>query len=157
MSLTAESEVEFKGSCYCGAVTYVAKGKPILSAYCHCTLCQRLAASPCVATIHFPAAAFNWTHAEPREAALDVYSVANKPWKNRFRCKGCGACVASYSTTKFKYSVWAGQLERDEEGKIRNWDLIKPTAHMFYATRMLDFNDGLPKWEGYEGQSKRIG
>ncbi|GAW09682.1 hypothetical protein LENED_011860 [Lentinula edodes] len=90
-------------------------------------------------------------------AAFDVYSVANKPWKKRFRCKGCGACVASYSTTKFKYSVWAGQFERDEEGKIRNWDLIKPTAHMFYATRMLDFNDELPKWEGYEGQSKRIG
>ncbi|KAE9385033.1 hypothetical protein BT96DRAFT_960815 [Gymnopus androsaceus JB14] len=147
---TAENEIVLKGSCYC------VKGKPILSAFCHCTLCQRLAGAPCVATVHFPADVFTWTHPQPHEATLDMYSVADKPWKNRFRCKSCGACVASYSTTKLKYSIWAGQLERDEHGRTKNWDIVKPTAHMFYDTRMLDVNDGLPKWEGYEGQSKRL-
>ncbi|KAJ3722236.1 Mss4-like protein [Lentinula raphanica] len=156
MSESENNNIVYKGKCYCGAVSYAVKGKPILSAFCHCTLCQRLAASPCVATIHFPADAFSWTHDEPHESAFEMYPVADKPWKNRFRCKTCGACVTSYSTTKSKYSVWAGQLERDEEGKIKNWELIKPTAHMFYGTRMLDFNDDLPKWEGYEGQSKRL-
>lgn len=27
---------------------------------------------------------------------------------------------------------------------------------MFYNTRMLDVNDGLPKWEGYAGGSRRL-
>ncbi|KAF9067303.1 Mss4-like protein [Rhodocollybia butyracea] len=149
MSTTTADETVFKGSCFCGALTYTVKGKPILSAYCHCTLCQRLAASPCVATIHFPATAFNWTHAQPHEAAFDKYS-------NRFRCKSCGACTTSYNAIASKYSIWGAQLERDENGKIRNWDLIKPTAHMFYETRMMDYNDDLPKWDGYEGKSRRL-
>jgi len=32
----------YRGGCYCGAIAWQATGKPILSAYCHCTLCQRL-------------------------------------------------------------------------------------------------------------------
>lgn len=31
-----------KGGCFCTSVTYQVEGLPILSAYCHCTLCQRL-------------------------------------------------------------------------------------------------------------------
>jgi hypothetical protein len=41
-------------------------------------------------------------------------------------------------------------------GKIIGWDLIKPTAHQFYGTRVIDVNDGLSKWEGYEGTSTQI-
>lgn len=71
-------------------------------------------------------------------------------------CKSCGACVASQSTTKAKYSVWAGQLERDENGAIKNWEMVKPTAHMFYDMRLFNVHDGLPKWDGYEGLSNRM-
>ncbi|KIK71689.1 hypothetical protein GYMLUDRAFT_33847 [Collybiopsis luxurians FD-317 M1] len=157
LSESASAEPVWKGKCYCGALSYTVKGTPLLRAYCHCTLCQRLAASPCVATIHFPSSAFSWTNGEPQETLCDVYSVSGKPWKNRFRCKSCGACVTSYNSAKSKNSIWAGQLERDNEGKIKNWDLIKPTAHQFYETRMLDFYDSLPKWDGYPEQSNRIG
>lgn len=30
-----------RGACFCKAITYQVIGPPILSAYCHCTLCQR--------------------------------------------------------------------------------------------------------------------
>src|SRR5580658_3795305 len=30
------------GACFCGSVTYTVSGMPVLSAYCHCTNCQRL-------------------------------------------------------------------------------------------------------------------
>jgi len=53
-------------------------------------------------------------------------------------------------------SVWGAQMERGDEGKIKGWDVIKPTAHIFYETRMLDINDDLGKWDGYEGRSTRI-
>ncbi|KAF7785197.1 hypothetical protein Agabi119p4_1362 [Agaricus bisporus var. burnettii] len=39
---------------------------------------------------------------------------------------------------------------------IKDFDKIKPTAHIFYKTRMLDVPDGLPKWDGYENQSNRL-
>lgn len=31
-----------KGGCHCGSVSYAVTGKPTLSAYCHCTNCQKL-------------------------------------------------------------------------------------------------------------------
>lgn len=42
------SEKVYKGSCYCGAVRWEGTGKPLLSGYCHCTLCQRLAGTSTV-------------------------------------------------------------------------------------------------------------
>ncbi|KAF5380314.1 hypothetical protein D9757_007944 [Collybiopsis confluens] len=101
----------------------------------------------------------NWTKGKDHAlTACDVYSVAGKPWKNRYRCKSCGAGITSFNSAKSKYSVWAGQLERDlETKKIKNWELIKPTVHIFYETRMLDVDDGMPKWDGYPEVSNRIG
>ena len=53
-------------------------------------------------------------------------------------------------------SVWGPHLARDEAGKIIDWERIKPTAHIFYGTRLLDVDDGLAKWEGYENGSARL-
>jgi hypothetical protein len=48
------------------------------------------------------------------------------------------------------------QLERDGDGKILNWEGVKPTSHIFYGTRVVDVADDLPKWEGFPGNSARI-
>jgi hypothetical protein len=37
------------------------------------------------------------------------------------------------------------------------WEIVKPDAHIFYGTRMLDINDEMGKWEGYKDVSKRLG
>ncbi|KAI0360662.1 hypothetical protein OH77DRAFT_1418649 [Trametes cingulata] len=145
------------GSCFCGNVSYSVAGSPALSAFCHCTQCQRLTGCPFVHTIHFPATSFTWTHPQPHEDRLDSYVVPNKPWKTRFRCKDCGACVMSVNSKTDSRSVWGAHLARDDAGKIKHWDAVKPTAHIFYDTRMVDVNDGLGKWEGYEGRSTRLG
>ncbi|TFK26746.1 hypothetical protein FA15DRAFT_255089 [Coprinopsis marcescibilis] len=155
--MSTDNEPVITGGCYCGAARYEVRGHPIRSAYCHCTLCQRFNATAFILTIHYPAHAFRWTHSETPEEALDVYSVASKPWKYRSRCKKCGAAIASYNANTDKWSVWGGQLDRDETTKIKNWDVIKPTAHIFYDTRILDVNDGLSKWTAYENESQRIG
>ena len=49
-------------------------------------------------------------------------------------------------------------LQRGEDGRILKevWERVKPTAHIFYGTRMLDVPDGLGKWEAYEGKAQRI-
>ncbi|KAJ6601436.1 Mss4-like protein [Mycena vulgaris] len=143
------------GACFCGSVSYTVTGKPTLSAYCHCTRCQVLTGSAFIWTIHFPAVAFTWTHSEPHDRALDAYVTEGKPWKTRYRCKNCGCCIASHNTKTENFSVWGTQLER-EEGVTKNLDAVKPTAHIFYETRLVDVNDELSKWEGYEDKSTRI-
>lgn len=110
------------------------------------------------------------------EEKLDQFSFAEKPYKTRYRCKKCGVGVAVHNTLLKKYCVWGALFSRyysessDSEsggssgtplvavGRIRQdvWDIIKPDAHIFYGTRMLDIDDGLDKWEGYAGTSKRL-
>ncbi|KAJ7116823.1 Mss4-like protein [Mycena crocata] len=144
------------GACFCRAITYTVTGKPTLSAYCHCTRCQILNGSAFIWTIHFHSSAFAWTHPEPHDTALETYVTEGKPWKTRFRCKKCGSCVGSYNKQTENWSVWGAQLDRDEAGATKNWDGIKPTAHIFYGTAMVQCADELGKWEGYEDKSKRI-
>ena len=164
--------VVHRGGCICGKLSYAVSGDPMLSAYCHCTLCQRLNCEPRLAkvmpvrlrtptaaafihTIHFSSSAFAWTCSDIEHIA-DTFEVTSRPWKKRFCCKSCGCCVASYNSQKDKYSVWGAQLDRDENGRILDWDHLKPTAHIFYGSRMIDVNDNLGKWEGYEASSTRI-
>lgn len=107
-------------------------------------------------TIHFRPEAFSWSHQEPKDAKLDAFVIPAKPWKTRWRCKTCGACVAGSNTKTGNWSIWGVQLERDEHGKVINWEIVKPTAHIFYDTRLLDVNDELGKWQGYENTSAQL-
>ncbi|KAH9950789.1 Mss4-like protein [Amylocystis lapponica] len=145
-----------RGSCYCSSVSYEFSGAPLLSAYCHCTNCQRLSGCPFVHTIHVDAAAFRWalTHGAP--PALASFVLPEKPWKTRWRCVRCGACVAGENARTGHWSVWGAQLARDAAGRVERWDAVRPTAHIFYGTRLLDVGDALGKWEGYEGRSARM-
>ena len=110
-----------------------------------------------ILTLHFAFANFTWTHADPNNDSLESYAIPIKPWKIRWRCKTCGCTVASYNSKLNKWSLWGVQLERDALGNIVGWDSIKPTAHIFYESRMVNVNDELGKWSGYEGQSERLG
>ena len=107
-------------------------------------------------TMHFKASNFEWSHPAPHEARLDFYAIPSKPHKTRCRCKVCGATVASYNSDTKCFSVWGAHLQRDAEGGIEAWDLVRPTAHIFYGTRMLDINDQVGKWDGYENRSNRL-
>ncbi|KAF9486390.1 hypothetical protein BDN70DRAFT_794092 [Pholiota conissans] len=152
----SDASLVHRGGCFCGSASYQVKGLPLLSAFCHCTLCQRLNAAAFIHTSHFPASGFEWTHSNSELDVLESYAVASKPWKMRWRCKKCGCTVASHNTKLDKWSVWGAQFERDEGGKIIGWDSIKPTAHIFYDTRLVDIHDDLSKWTGYEGTSARL-
>lgn len=61
--------------------------------------------------------------------------------------------VAGQNTKTDRVNVFAAQMERDEDGKVRGWKTIQPKYHIFYDTRLMDVNDGLPKWSGYAEQS----
>lgn len=121
----------------------------------HCTRCQKLFGAPFIHTIHLHPATFEWATAPaPISELADEYVIIDV--KHRFRCKTCGSHVASWNEAKQKWSVWGATLDRDSDGKIINWSLVKPTDHIFYGTRMLDVPDDLGKWEGYPNQSEVV-
>jgi hypothetical protein len=103
--------------------------------------------------MHFEASAFTWKRITSR---LDSFSTPEKPHKKRWRCKKCGTCVSSYNYKTKQWSVWGCTLERDDDGRLKNCAIIRPTAHIFYGTRILDIGDNLSKWEGYENKSVKL-
>lgn len=78
----SDADIVHRGGCFCKAVGYKVVGLPLLSAYCHCTLCQGLNAATFVLTVHFPSSRFSWTHSEPYDDMLESYSVSIIPWKH---------------------------------------------------------------------------
>ena len=34
---------------------------------------------------------------------------------------------------------------------------FRPSAHIFYSSRIMDVDDGLPKWSGHKGHSRLVG
>ncbi|KAI0050613.1 hypothetical protein FA95DRAFT_1555532 [Auriscalpium vulgare] len=87
---------------------------------------------------------------------MHAFQNPAKPHKTRFRCADCGGQVVSRNLDTQAVSVWGAQLQRGADGRIERWAEVRPTAHIFYDTRMLDVDDGLGKWDGYEGRSQRI-
>lgn len=161
------------GNCFCGSVKYALSAPPVLRAYCHCTQCQRLtgmslfhipygidyilsnalsSGCPFIHTVHFSASAFSWTH----DAPVDTFVNPPRPWKTRTRCRLCGVTVASHNSKTDRVSVWGPHFARDASGRVLRWDEVRPSAHMFYGARLLDIEDNLGKWEGYEGKSDKI-
>ncbi|KAI6129599.1 hypothetical protein EV401DRAFT_2054672 [Pisolithus croceorrhizus] len=138
-------EKKRKSSCFCGQVAFGAVSHPVLSAYCHCTQCQKLTgdqrwvylACLLVHTMHFVDTDSRWTSTgDPPETALDTYDNLLKLHKRRYRCKTCGVCAVSYNKMTRRFSVYTG---------------------VFYGTRVMDIEDELDKREGYEGDSTRLG
>ncbi|KAJ6520199.1 Mss4-like protein [Mycena sanguinolenta] len=141
-----------KGSCFCGEVSFIIEGKPLFSLYCHCTQCQRADGAAFVSSMHYAPFAFEWTYAaenKPEEETLRGFTM--------YRCKKCRSCAATQMGETKNWALRGTQLERDENGKIKNWDDVKPSCHIFYGTRVVEVADDLPKWEGFPNQSARLG
>lgn len=64
--------------------------------------------------------------------------------------------MGSYNIKTDNWSVWGVQLQREDDGVTKDLESVKPTAHIFYGTRLVDVNDDLGKWEGYEDKSTRM-
>lgn len=192
--MTSSSLQTLHGSCFCGNVQYSIdiSNKPqtsndpetketieripenlTLSAYCHCTNCQRLNGCPFVWTTHWKQESLKWINStmipfdhlkEGISNQLDLYeSMPGRKFK--LRCKKCGSPVGSYSIVKKEWTIWGTTLERfksneksanDSTSNIKGWDLIKPRTHIFYGTRIMDVVDKLSKWSGYEGESEKL-
>ena len=53
--------MRLEGGCYCGAVRYVAEGKPVLRAQCHSRACQHIAGGAPNLFMLMPAEGFAYT------------------------------------------------------------------------------------------------
>lgn len=119
------------GTCYCGAVSVAVTGAPVFSAYCHCESCRKWHSAPMAALAAWPASDVT--------VQGDVVVSDKTDETQRTSCAKCGGNVLTTKPGLGWKVVYPLTLSGSEF-------TYQPAAHIFYAERVLDFADGLPKF-----------
>jgi len=74
--------------------------------------------------------------------------------------KGLGPEYASAEdagfTVKYHASCYCNAVQFEFGFPPKVPKTFLPTCHIFYASRVIDINDDLPKWSGHKNQSERV-
>ena len=125
-------EKTYKGSCFCGAVSFVLTGEPVTMGYCHCESCRHWSASPVNAfTLWRPGAVKITAGAE------NIGSYSKTPKSDRKFCTNCGGHIMTVHEPMGMVDVYAATLPKLA---------FKPALHVHYAESVLPMKDGLPKF-----------
>ena len=80
-----------EGGCLCGAVRYVLKAEPLMTAVCHCTHCQRQSGGVFSTNLAIPDAAYVQTG--ETKVFTDTGDSGKSVW--RHFCGACGSPILS--------------------------------------------------------------
>ena len=145
----------YKGACICGKTTIEAAGPVLFRCLCHCQICQRYIGATSAAFVGF---AGKQLQVKPGPDGLLPFKSSEG--MTRYRCGSCGTPVYAESTDP-KYDFRDAPLvvfERDADGKIKDLDELRPTAHIFCASRVSSIAAadpaGVTKFLGHFGQSE---
>ena len=134
----------FLGSCYCGKTKVTVSGEPVASAYCHCRSCRKWHSAPINAWAAWPA--------DKVKITGDTVTSSYNTESQRISCASCGGCVANGKPKPELMVVYPMTL-------VDSGLEFKPDFHIFYDERVMDVNDGLPKFVdapeefGYSGET----
>ena len=131
-----DETIRYEGRCWCGAVRVTATGKPRASGYCHCESCRRWNTAPINAWASWPGDAVTVTQGEEELLEFDTSDQGRA--NVRCSCRRCGSGVMNRrhdGVTVVYPSALSGTGYKHE-----------PTLHIHYRERVLDVQDGLPKF-----------
>ena len=127
------------GGCMCGAVRYETKGESIGVYHCHCQSCRNHTGAP--------AATMAVLKADQVKFSGDERKIfASAPNVGRAFCARCGTPL----TWETDFGD-VGLLCAIHISTFDNPDVLRPTAHSFYAESMswFDIVDDLPRYKGF--------
>jgi hypothetical protein len=131
--------------CSCETVELQLSGSPAACGFCHCSSCQDFYALPVFSVTAWKREAVQVANGEDR---LGEFTHPKKQMQKYF-CLSCGETL--FGTNRLGMAVIGTPLiERAFGGQLPNE--FRPTFHLFYAQRVLDVEDALPKYlEGRNG------
>lgn len=133
-------------SCDCGAIRLIARGEPVLSAFCHCESCRKLYGVEVLSASAWASQVIKRTVSG--DATLIGYRLAGRRmW--RYHCSDCGRLM--HGRNRRGYIVIPNERFRDAAGGHLP-DAVAPSEHFFYNQRVLDIADDLPKHAGGTGE-----
>lgn len=109
-----------EGGCLCGAVRYVIKGEPMMTAVCHCTHCQRQSGG--VFSTNLGVAETNYAQTGETKVFEDRGDSGQPVW--RHFCGACGSPIIS------KVAVMPG-LVMVKAGTLDDMSGLTPSVEVY--------------------------
>lgn len=129
------------GSCSCHASQFTVTGKPLMRAYCHCTICQAFNQADYGDVTLFYAKDVVMEN----EEAIDFRVYQQPPMLKRGKCKHCGKPAIEKLSIPLMPKMMIIPSSNLNDASF----LPEPALHIFYGSRKADMEDGLPKFNGY--------
>jgi len=139
-----------KGSCKCGAVSFVAHGPSSLNFTCHCSICRdAVPGSFTTTSVGFKPHQVEWKGQE--QLQLMVKASDNYRKALHYECGVCKTHMYEDASSAFgMFMLPARVVPQAREDLSEDLSLLpdefKPNHHIFYRERLRDVRDGLPKW-----------
>ncbi len=144
---------KYFASCHCGAVAYAVSDDPVDAKICHCRVCQKLHGAPMQLAAIFHKAHVQFTRGIGR---LKFYNSELNRSERILPCKvSCAVCRTPIADEgRRMWLAFPSLFDFSEAEQLPSQ--FRPTCHIFYGLRLMDMNDGLPKWSGHKGTSERL-
>ncbi len=131
---------QYQIHCQCGSVAGVLTGSPRVKGHCHCEDCRDLLDMP-----FHSVTAWDQEQLEITRGRDDLreYQHPNLEMK-RVYCSRCGETL--YNTNAMDWRVVSQHLIRKCNDNVLPGEL-QAESHFFYARRIVDIDDSLPKYD----------
>lgn len=125
-----------RGSCLCGAVTFVVEGAPLRAYNCHCSRCRKARAAAFASNLFVAADGLRLVQGTE---LLASYKVPEARFFTTVFCRRCGSKMPRVSPERGIAIVPLGSLD-DDPG-------IRPQRHIFVGSKAprYDITDDLPQ------------
>ena len=134
---------KIKGSCFCGAVELLASGESVAMGYCHCKDCAKWSAAPMNLYSFWTPDRFEITKGEEH-----IQTFSKTSHSRRKFCRKCGGHIMTEHPDSNLIDIFVTILDDFT---------FKPTIHVYYESKTVSVNDGLPKFKDLPTEFKGSG
>ena len=129
--MLVSEEVKITGGCLCGAIRYEADHQPLVSALCHCRMCQKNFGSAFSAALGFKSSGFRILFGAP-------VCYQSSEFVQRSFCGSCGSPIAYQRDDTEFVAIQMGTLDHPEK--------YEPKAQIYTETKIpwVDIQSHLP-------------
>ncbi len=130
--------MNYRGSCFCGAVTLEVSGAPVAMGYCHCDSCRTWSGGAVNAFTLWRADAVT-----VKSGADQIATYQKTAFSQRQYCRTCGGHLMARHPTVGLVDVFASTIPTVP---------FEPSVHVNYADTRLRMKDGLPKLKDFPAE-----
>lgn len=127
LEINWEARLKLEGGCYCGALRFVAEGKPVLKAQCHCRECQYISGGSPNMFMLMPPEGFRYTKGEPKQfRRADIDNAVTREF-----CADCGTHLPTRRPGLPYVILKAGRSTIRRSSANRKWRPTRATSSSF--------------------------